>query len=245
MKAALIKVFTLLLVVFQSCSADNTAEQVSETSTIDYSTYNAKDEIFEVVNFNRSRILGSSTKKTGKNASKDEAFRTTLENINKKFGANLEVSELDKYQIENSGNLSLDNYLEEGLINKLDYSLMKSFEEDVYLYDFEQAIKNLEHKVLTSSLSEENFNRYSLLLNTLLLANDFLSENNRENLRAQASSEKKSQMAVDKETAACAVSIAANAVSTYGLASCFVPGPQCWASVAGKALSLAGIYLSC
>ncbi|WP_166336721.1 hypothetical protein [Sphingobacterium chungjuense] len=129
----------------------------------------------------------------------------------------------------------------------LDYSFISEFKKDVDLYDFDVAIRNIEKRILTSSLSDEDFNGYTLLIKTILIAGDYHSNptDGKSSIKSRSYGGTAARLALSKESAACAVSVAANAVSTYGLTSCFVPGPNCWAAAAGKALSLSGIYLSC
>ncbi len=251
MKTIKLRLSLIVAVIMQSCSSIIPFERDLSERKIDYTLYNSRENIFTVIGANKVNNIKTGSLQLSLNANnsdKDYLFKQDLISIEEKFNVNLELTEFDMYQIKNSGNLSLENYLKEGLINEIDYLFISEFQQDIGYYGLDDAIENIEKRILTSSLSEENINRYTLFLNTFLIANEYYLV---KQIQKTSSIKKTSEggtvakMEVSKEGAACAVSIAANAVSTYGLTSCFIPGPNCWGAIAGKALSLAGIYLSC
>lgn len=74
--------------------------------------------------------------------------------LSQKFDVDIQETDFDRYQIQNSGSLTPENYLHEGLISDLDYSFINEFKKDVDLYDYDIAIQNIEKRILTSSLSD-------------------------------------------------------------------------------------------
>ena len=221
--------FALLLVV----SSWKTDDENLTTNKFDYSVYNAKNGLFNTLN----KI---NLKKTNSRVSGLAAYEDAIETINEEYGTNAYVTEFDQYLMANP-NATIDDCIQNGYINQQDYNVVNSFFDDLDTYNFDQSIQRLQTRILNQNYSPSEFEKYNFFVNALMVINDYyLSQG--VDVFAQAGANKN---IASRMSAGCAVSIASNAISTYGLTSCFVPGPNCWVAIVGKGLSLAGIFLSC
>ncbi len=215
--------------MMQSCKKEN--KSISSVKSFNYDMYEMRESLFTILE--QSNVENQKSVLT-----RDKKFENTLNNLSIHFDEVLVRNEFDDYQIQNP-NATLYNYLENSFITPLNYELITMFLNQLNTNDFAESINILEQEILNKQLNEQQFNRYNFLVNTLMVTNDFyqnkgidIFQTNNNLIRAQIS-------------AGCAVAIASNAISTYGLTSCFVPGPNCWIAIAGKGLALAGIWLSC
>ena len=222
--------FIALLLVVSSCKTD---DENLTNNQFDYSVYNSKTELFKTLD--KINLKKTNSKVTGLGAYED-----AIETINEDYGTNASVTEFDQYLINNP-NATIDDCIQNGYISQQDYNVVNGFFEDLDTYNFNQSIQRLQTRILNQNYSPSEFEKYNFFVNALMVTNDYyLSQG--VDIFAQAGANKN---IASKMSAGCAVSIASNAISTYGLTSCFVPGPNCWIAIVGKGLSLAGIFLSC
>lgn len=222
--------FIALLLVVSSCKTD---DENLTNNQFDYSVYNSKTELFKTLD--KINLKKTNSKVTGL-----AAYEDAIETINEDYGTNASVTEFDQYLINNP-NATIDDCIQNGYISQQDYNVVNGFFEDLDTYNFNQSIQRLQTRILNQNYSPSEFEKYNFFVNALMVTNDYyLSQG--VDIFAQAGANKN---IASKMSAGCAVSIASNAISTYGLTSCFVPGPNCWVAIVGKGLSLAGIFLSC
>ncbi len=105
----------------------------------------------------------------------------------------------------------------------------------------------MRNDILNRDLSSTEFEKYNNLVNTIMIVNDYYF---RKGIDIFAISNANIDTSITtrgrgKMSTGCAVALLANSVSTLGLTSCFVPGPQCAIAAIGKGLSLAGLYYGC
>lgn len=212
---------------FLSETADNAYKKVSHK--FDYTVYNNyKDNIINTLNLVKNSNLTSNI----------EGFQNALDIINTQHDSNLELNSFD-YDLLNSKHLNWEDfYLEGNYLNNDEVSFIKDFSSDAENRGFNFAIEKLKEKILTLDISEEKFAQYNLLINTLMISNDYF--NSQTNLLGKPSW---------WGAAGCGVAIAANAVSTYALTACVVPNPlspeACAVAGVAKVLSFAGVILGC
>ncbi|HAD96121.1 MAG TPA: hypothetical protein DCG19_01885 [Cryomorphaceae bacterium] len=152
--------------------------------------------------------------------------------INEDLGTNIEVYSFDDYMMDNP--VSLDEYLSEGIISDMDHDIILGFQQNLEIHSFDEAIDLLIEDIESRQLSTEEFEKYTKMVNALMIAEDFYNNGGWQSGKTAASI-----------SAGCAVALASNAVATLSLSSCAVPGPWCAVAVVGKGLSLAGVALSC
>jgi len=220
--------FLALLTI--SCSKEEATiiqQEGALNLNFDYKVYENKEILYQTLKKIELNNNGN------RNNTVDD-FEEALNIINTDYGTDLTTTQLDLYQINNPS-IGLETLSQNGYIDSQEYIIINSFFIDLNDYNFNESIQRLEDRVIAMNLDYEEFDKYNFLVNTLLITNDYyLSQGidifSEIGLRVSGS---------------CAVAIAANAVSTYGLTSCIVPGPNCWAAIIGKGLSLLGMFLSC
>lgn len=196
---------------------------------------------FDYSVFNNREILYSELGKLSlnKNSSNEDDFQNSVDAINEALSTNIEITDFDLFQKEHIY-ADLDTYLYEGYISSKDYDIINDFISDLNLNSFEVSIRNLENKILNMNLNDSEFKKYNDFINSLLITDDYYKQKG-----INIFTNNNSGVSNKGGGAGCAVAIAANAVSTLGLGSCVVPGPNCALAVVGKGLSLLGIYYSC
>ncbi len=221
----------LIITVFISCSKEESSISMQE-ETIDlafnYELYEDKTSLFETL----KRIDFNNEDNRNNNISD---FEEAISIINNNYGTDLYPTQLDLFQMENQ-NAGLEYISQIGYLDAQEYNIINSFFVDLIDYDFNQSITRLENRILALNLEQEEFDKYNFLVNTLMITNDYYLSQGVDIF---------TEIGNSRISGSCAVAIAANAVSTYGLTSCIVPGPNCWAAILGKGLSLLGMFLSC
>jgi len=224
-------ILTLMLVI--SCNNDRESVSHEETLKFDYSAYNNRQSLFPIIS------SGLKTNKLGDNSQYEE-FLSSVDKINTQYGTNVEVTDFDKYLIETQ-DTDLENFLAKGFISKTDYSILDTFFNNLEKNDFETSVRNLEADILSRNFTKEEFKKYNDFVNGLLIINDYYKERGVDIFKVSKNEAGKGR----PFTTGCALSLAGNAVSTLGLTSCIVPGPNCAVAAIGKVISLVSIYYSC
>ncbi|WP_143093370.1 hypothetical protein [Halpernia frigidisoli] len=214
-------------------SSCRTSNDTLPNQKFNYDAYNAKNALFTTLN--KVNLKKNVAKTTNLNE-----YENALATINDEFGTNVSKTEFDEYIINNPTS-TIDDFVQSGYISQDEYNIVDSFFTDLETYNFDEAKTRLETRILDKNYSNSEFQKYNFLVNQLMITNDYYVSHGVD-IFAKAGTNKNISKRI---SASCAVSIAANAISTYGLMSCFVPGPNCWVALAGKGLSLASIFLSC
>jgi len=238
---SIISAITILFVVISCSTEPDNKQQLN--NEFDYSIYeNNKLQLHSLVN----RINNKTYRY--ESISKLEQATITINEINKEFNSNLELNNLD-LDVINSNNINEnweEFYLNNGYIEQQQIDLINQFKIDVVQTDFNNAISNLESSILELNLNDRQFQEYNLFINTLYIMNDYFVNYESLGTKTTVLAREKPSWFAD---AGCAVAVAANAVSTYGLVACAIPNPTspagCTVAVVGKVLSFAGIIFGC
>lgn len=255
-------VFLMSLLLLLSCNRsndefiiENDENQLllSDNKKFDYSIFESRNGIYSVLN-NLDKEKSKNTINSLSlinNADEVDIFKDKISHINSVYGTNLEYSEVDNFMLNNN-NISLEELVSKGFISKEDKKFIDKFYYNISITnDFNQAIKLLEEEILEKEkLSSIEFEKYNFLINMLMVVNDYYSE---KGIIAFEGSGYKTKSFVNgeqivvlsKQSVGCALAIVGNSVATFGLSSCFVPGPNCAIAAIGKAIALASILTSC
>ena len=185
---------------------------------------------------------GRFAENTSKSSSLETQARGILDNINSEFGTNVAFTQADADFVNSKSVEEMKRvFLDKKYVSNQQFELIDRFATEAEQFGFETAITNFEESILNmKGLTEEEFNKYNYVVNTLYIANDYFTENDLNGLIKKPSW---------WQAAGCGVAIAANAVATYGLVACAVPNPTtpaaCGVAIAGKALAYAGIVFGC
>lgn len=216
-------------IILVSCKKNINDESPEQ---FDFAMFENRSSLFDFFNVNKINFSDNRNYTI-------EDFESVLESLNEEYNTNLFVTQFDLYLIDNP-DATIDEMLEHGYLTNQQYLMINSFFEDLDFYTFDEALERLRVQALRSDFSAELKEQYVFFVNTLMIMEDYYSTRGIDIFNV---SDNKASTA--SQTAGCAVAIASNAVATVSLNSCFVPGPWCWVAVAGKALSLAGMYFSC
>lgn len=209
----------------------NCANDSQRENSFDYDVFNQRGKLFSIL----EKIDLSPVYHQNIETINYEPLENALDSINDSLGTNLSVTSFDMYQVENQDK-NLSDYLNEGFLSQQEHDILAVFLTDIEIYSFEQSIENLENHINSLNLNSDDFDKYNDFVNVLMIIDDYYVEQGINIF---------SSVGRPEISAGCATAIASNAVATLSLNSCFVPGPWCAVAVAGKALSLAGIYFSC
>lgn len=166
-----------------------------------------------------------------------EGIQLAIDFINNEHGSSIEMIQYD-YDLLNSNHQNWqDFHLSNNYLSKTEVNLFEQFSFDADTSGFETALENLKTNILKLKPSTVDFYRYNQMINTLMIANDYF-----DSLPANPLGKKPSWW----KAAGCAVAIASNAYSTYGLIACAaVPPAGCGVAVTVKVLALAGVIFGC
>lgn len=219
----------IIVIVLSSCNkeemisssdfsaVDNIANRISKNE-FDFSVYENKESLFKILksmDFDQIKL--------------NEAIKE----INSAYGTNIYETDFDQY-LKDHPYSNIEDYYKMGFINHEEFEMINSFFNDLDIFDFDQSLKRLQEKILNLNYSSEEFEKYNLLVNNLLIVNEYYGKDKNDDGMVQA-----------RMSAGCAAAIASNGIATVTLSSCAVPGPWCGLAIVGKALSMAGVYLSC
>src|SRR5690625_251506 len=198
-------------------ATDNVANRFSENE-FDFSIYKSKESLFkilETLDFDQINLTEA------------------IEEINSVYGTNIYETDFDEF-LKGNPYSSIDDYYKMGFIDHEEFNIINRFFEDLDIFHFDQSLERLQERILKQNYSQEEFEKYNFLVNSLLIINDYYNKGQNGDGAILA-----------RMGAGCAVAIASNGIATLGLSSCAVPGPWCGVAIVGKALSMAGVYLSC
>lgn len=222
------------------------SQMLTNTRKLDLTAYNNREKLYTVLESSHQgsklNVFSTDNENIG---SEKELIEKNIEYINLQYGTNLEITQMDEYMMNNKSHISTQDLLNKGFITQKDKEIIDFFGKSVEQSGFDVAIELLKNKVINSNLSDEEFKKYNHLVNTLMIVRDYYEykENNFTSNKGGLvtfSSNKSTSMSTG-----CALAIAGNSVATFGLSSCFVPGPNCAIAAIGKVISLAGIITSC
>jgi hypothetical protein len=158
----IIVLFSLSFLTF-SCSQ----YELNNKRAFDYAMYQAYKD--NPVDMQKMEILKSTLKK---GFSKSELNEQILNLVNEQYGTNLEIPK----KVLNISDLNMNEMksfsLSEGLISKEEIAMIDELSLDIGYEGLDDALKNLEDKVISSNLDEASFKKYNNLAISLKVVNE-------------------------------------------------------------------------
>lgn len=235
-------IFTLVCFIgFLACT--NNDENLLENETLNFQFDKTMYEQYgsQITKLLRNGTFDVDTKMSTAVSLETQA-RGILDNINNEFRTDVPFTRADADLVNTSDIEQLKrDYIKNGYVTPKQMEIIETFANEDETIGFEKAITNLQNNVLAiEGLTEEEFDQYNYLVNTLYIANDYFTSSDIEGFVKKPSWWK---------GVGCGIAIASNAVATYGLVACAVPNPTspaaCGVAIAGKALAYAGIVFGC
>ena len=158
----IIVLFSLSFLTF-SC----TQYELNNKRAFDYAMYQAYKD--NPVDMQKMEMLKSTLKK---GLSKSELNEQILNLVNEQYGTNLEIPK----KVLNISDLNMDEMksfsLSQGLISKEEIAMIDELSLDIGYEGLDDALKNLEDKVISSNLDEASFKKYNNLAISLKVVNE-------------------------------------------------------------------------
>ena len=231
MKTLKLLLFAVLTISLVTCRTENE----NQKNKFDYTMYENRTNLYNVLN---KMNLKKANKVSGRMAY--DPYLNSIETLNNEFQTSLEFTNFDQYLIDNQ-NVDPSTYEQNGYMSQRDYDLVNTFFTDLNTYNFDTSINRLESNILALNLSQEEFAKYNLFVNSLLVINDYYQSQGYDIFDETTNT----SVSRRRISPGCAWALAGNAISTVGLNTCLVPNPACGWAIAGKVVSLIGIYYSC
>ena len=195
--------FFASLMLFISCEQHTSEVSQSFDNNI-FNTYKNSNHLNNVLNNMNSK---------GKKSSKTSVLQTNkliLSSVNEELGTNVSLPDAAlAMSVDMEANYIYDTALNNGWLNAKDVELSKEFSIDVETKGFNSAIKNYQDKVLTLNLSDDEFAKKNVFLNTV----NTLDYENPGLFSANTNTQSKGWYR-------CALASVALAATTAGLTSC-------------------------
>jgi hypothetical protein len=153
-----------VVVLFVSCEQDVVTE-VETINKFDYSAFNQfkKSNVFDVV---ITKIEKGELQKTSNSAF--ERNKNVLDLVNLELGTSLVLPEkLLTLSVEMTAGDIYATSLNNGWLSESDVELAKGLSGDIQLKGVEIAVKHYENKILSMNLSNEEFLKHNLIVNTV------------------------------------------------------------------------------
>lgn len=165
-----LSVLLTLLTLFSSCSQYE-SDEIEDTTLQQKHSFNY--EIYNEI-ISKDRTHFEFAKKT--NLTDTENRKLILKAVNDEFNTDVIISddflELQNHTTEEIFDISLAN----GWITNDQITIINKFTKDIESTDFNNALKNMENNILALDLTEEEFKKYNLFVNTIkVIEHDFVA----------------------------------------------------------------------
>jgi len=149
--------------LFFSCSQYEIRNEVIERA-VDFSIYDS---------YKNGEIKLLEYKRSDKKLSNLNVYDDATKQVNEFYGTNIELPKNFFETFEtNDKNYIKKTALKNGWINEKDLELADKIVEDITNESFDIAINNLQNKILTLNLTEEEFSKKNVFVNMLKIKND-------------------------------------------------------------------------